>query len=159
MVPPNAWRSPDGRIYVAQGPTLSGFGRYLGVIQQPGDAGVACSYVDQAFDFGSSHVRFGLPGCVQSYFKGLTPVGTSFPKEPSVLGLPTLFSDVLRVHVPTDEAHSLRVIDGLGRVQKDAIRFRSETTLDATSWPAGVYLMQVFNARGALMHTVKALKE
>jgi gliding motility-associated-like protein len=61
--------APDGKIYCARfnfnplNPPL-GNSKYLGVIHNPNELGIACNYVDLGFDLGTSYSGFGLPNFV-----------------------------------------------------------------------------------------------
>ena len=52
---------PDGKIYCAHS------GYYLGVINNPNEAGIACNYDPQGVFLGSGFCSVGLPSFIQSY--------------------------------------------------------------------------------------------
>ena len=52
-------RGPDGRIYVAREDNY-----YLGIIEQPNAAGVACHYQDDGLKLGGRRSKLGLPNFV-----------------------------------------------------------------------------------------------
>ena len=52
---------PDGKIYCAHS------GYYLGVINNPNEAGIACNYDPQGVFLGSGYCSVGLPSFIQSY--------------------------------------------------------------------------------------------
>lgn len=60
---------PDGKIYVAKenGPSDDAAGEYLGVINEPNNAGLDCKYVDNGFFLGGKRSFLGLPNFVQSF--------------------------------------------------------------------------------------------
>lgn len=61
--------APDNKIYVAkQDHPITGGSLYLGVIEFPNLAGLACNYVDEGFYLEGKKSVWGLPTFIQSYF-------------------------------------------------------------------------------------------
>ena len=54
---------PDQKIYIARR-----FEQYVGVINNPNDAGTACNYVDEGVYLSGKQSLLGLPNYIQSYF-------------------------------------------------------------------------------------------
>jgi gliding motility-associated-like protein len=69
---------PDGKIYSA------GYGYYLGVINNPNEAGMACNYDPQGVFLESGFCSEGLPSFIQSYLND-----PEFTASQSCFGLPT----------------------------------------------------------------------
>ena len=61
--------APDGKIYVSKN-----FKQFLGVVNDPDQAGTSCNYIDNGFDldpnFNGMTSALSLPGFVQSTFRG-----------------------------------------------------------------------------------------
>ncbi|HLP53442.1 MAG TPA: T9SS type A sorting domain-containing protein [Fluviicola sp.] len=55
----------DGKIYVARSPFQTH--AYLGVINQPNNAGMSCNYIDSAINLNGHHASYGFPNFVDSY--------------------------------------------------------------------------------------------
>jgi gliding motility-associated-like protein len=69
---------PDGKIYCA------GYGYYLGVINNPNEAGIACNFDPQGVFLESGYCSVGLPSFIQSYMND-----PEFTASQSCFGLPT----------------------------------------------------------------------
>lgn len=59
---------PDGKLYVARS-----LGKYLGVVNQPNQQGLACNYVDEGVYLGGKVATWSLPDFMVSYFDENAP--------------------------------------------------------------------------------------
>jgi PKD repeat protein len=60
--------APDGKLYCTNNGSF-----FLGVVNAPDSAGVACNYVDAGFNLNGLTVGYGLPGFVESLFMQEVP--------------------------------------------------------------------------------------
>jgi len=58
--------APDGKIYLARA------SNYLGVINNPNAAGLACNFIEDGFDLNGQSSQASLPGFIESYFDTTT---------------------------------------------------------------------------------------
>ena len=137
---------PDGRIYSAR--NASG---YLGVINDPDQAGTACDYVHNGFYLAGKTCRFGLNNHIQYLdCNGSTVVGGALPAAREFFIHPDPSSGSLMIGgagSELDPIAGLRITDAAGRIMLTFPRTNG-SVYDVSVLTAGVYVATVLNSTG-----------
>lgn len=152
----------DGRIYVARSPF--GFNPYLGVINNPNNAGLACNYVDSAVYLNGNSASYGFPNFVDSYdysnsiYKCETSgIENQEEKEFGVEFFPNPFIDRLFIHLENNQQVELIIYDFLGnRIFENS--FMNETSINTSYFSKGIYFYELRNQAG-FMSNGKLIKQ
>lgn len=138
--------APDGKIYV-----VKSFSQFLGVINNPDSAGIACDYVDFGLDldplFMGVTASLGLPCFVQSYFippGGCIPNGVvDLSREASVVIAPNpSHGEIIIRNENFKLPFTLEVINTLGQVIKQEMVNEQSVKINL---PEGFYFLSIKN--------------
>ncbi len=151
---------PDEKIYVAKS-----FSQFLGVINAPQLAGVACNYMDSAIDldplFMGSVSGLALPDFVQSYFAtGQSCLFTHVPEKNDANGFrlyPNPSTRGFTIELKNEEKiHSISVCDITGKVLEEDYPSQQLKISFGENLAPGIYMVIVQTE--TTIRTIKAIK-
>ena len=147
--------APDGRIYIT---TFSGQppSRYMGIIEQPDSAGLACDVQQHSLFLPTNNYRtvpnqpfgFGLGAIAGSPCDTVvTAVAEIIARTASLYPNPT--TSLLQVDFPAPTSGKLRLLSTSGvELRSWQVEGSRQATLHLDELPAGIYLLQVPLADG-----------
>ena len=140
---------PDGRIYSSR--NASG---YLGVINDPDQAGTACNYMHNGLYLAGKTSRFGLNNFIQYVdCDQATSIQNASPPVMDFIVHPDPSSGVLTIGgsaVQHGLVAGLRVMDAAGRILHALPRVNG-TVVNVSGLSVGVYIATALNDRGEAM--------
>jgi hypothetical protein len=149
----------NGKIYSARSPF--GFNPYLGVIQNPNNAGLSCNFIDSAVYLNGLTSNYGFPNFIDSYdyhngliFCNETEVNEINKQIVSISPNPA--TDIISINTSVNSFLKLKIFNCIGQpVYK--LQFINSTTININNFDPGIYTYQVMNG-SQLVKTGKIMK-
>jgi hypothetical protein len=157
----------NGKIYVARSPFASN--TYLGVINNPNNAGISCNYVDSAINLNGHSASYGLPNFIDSYDYSNTtvncPINPTTGMDESYSGHISVYPNPANQEITIEFENSLNascdimLYDSYGRlVQTINQSTGNKVAIKRGDLPGGFYFYKI-HLDGKLISTGKLILE
>lgn len=149
--------SVNGKLYVARIDSTGSGAFYLGVVNNPNNAGVACNYSHDGIHLNELRGRWGLDNSIQDSIFCTPEAVFEIKNDNSISIYPNPTQQYFNIELPKGQNFNLVVSDVTGRTIYERKNSFGIVMVDCSNFSSGIYFVQATNNEST--STFKLIKE